>query len=174
MDRAKKAFEELLGRSQEGLAFVYHRKPHGRDVLRAFHPDVFLSVVIQVLANEDDVYGWPLVLDVGKNRYRELVPVDVPWLHAMQLMQARLAFPLSAAPQTFTFRYLSKAEERSMIIADPLPAELAAPLRAPRPPRKRKDAQNCYLQPFAIEYMPANALADQTTCLLDTDVETGA
>lgn len=166
-ERATQKFAELWEREKENLSFVYHKKPHGRHALRGFHPSVLLSVVIQTLASEDDVCGWPLYLDTGKDRYRALVPVDLPWLHAMQLLLARPLFPIGATPPTFTFRYLSQAEHRAMVVADPLPVEIQE--RAPRPPRKNKDARNCLLQPFADEYMAADCGADKTTCLVDDE-----
>jgi hypothetical protein len=164
-EKAAQVFASLLAREKENLAYVYHKKPNGHHALRGFHPNVLLSVVIQTLASEDDVHGWPLFLDVGKHRYRALVPVDLPWLHAMQLLLARPLFPLNAAPATFTFRYLSQAEQRAMVAADPLPVEIQE--RAPRPPRKNKDARNCVLQPFADDYMAANCSVDGSTCLVD-------
>ena len=165
--RAAKAFGDLWEQNKDDLAFVYHRKPHGRHTLRAFHPGVLLSVVIQTLASEDENCGWPLFVDVGKDRYRALSPVDLPWLHALQLMLARPMFPLNATPPTFTFRFFGDAEVRGMIVADPLPVEIAE--HKPRPPRKNKDAKNCFLLLAVDEYTSADSLVDKKACLFDTD-----
>ena len=143
---AAAAFQRLVAEHahDDALAYVWHKKPSEKHTLRGFHSDVFLSLVLQVLSNEDTHSGHPLYVGVGPNQYRELHSLDVPWVHFMLLEGAVPVYPIAdGVPAVFVFRYFTDAQRAQATLHPSL--ELALPgYYEPRPPTKRVE-RRCLL-----------------------------
>jgi hypothetical protein len=158
MTGPRASFDRLWVASQDGVAWVLHQRTDEKRVLRPFHSDVLLSVVLQLLAAEDDRTGHPLYLDVGANQYRRLFGFDMPWVLAVQQMSGRLFYPIAdgAVPPVYVFAHLTADQRARAFVRDapPLNRLHLPPGVDPREPRRVPPAKRLCLLPPDAEQEP--------------------